>query len=791
MNVDEIYQKATQLIEAKKLEEAEGVLNQILQLEKQHFGALYSLLQLNYKKKDYKTAFDISAFALQHYPQSDALLYMHGLLHSKANQWTEAQVLWRKCIDVNPQHERALFQLGRFHKLKEEFAIAEAYFRKALVLAPDEFSTLNNLANTIQSLGQNEEAKVLLLKATTSNPENATLHYNLANIYLKLEHNEEAYISVNKSLEIEPNYADAHVLFGQLCWNKIQISKAKTAFSKALEISPNHAEAAYKLASLLRANGEVDKALLLLQKIVAHSPKDAKSIAQIGSILQHKGGINESVDFFRKAVEIEPKNAEFQFNLAQILDIKKDFAPALKHYDLSASLLPSELHVSFFHRQLLRLKMCDWAHYESTVSEMIRRVDEYSSDDSDKFALPSLTLNYFPIPQEYHLKIAQKNARLISKGVEPWINDFEAYKKESQFSKNSNKIRIGYVSPDFRDHAVGLILKDFFGLHNKEAFEIYAYALTASGDEYYENYRSTASVFRDISGFSILESAKQIYVDEIDILVDLAGNTTFSKPGIFALKPCHIQLHYMGYLDTLGADFLPYIIADEVVINDEMKPFYSEKIINLLHYCFLSDLPKSTKIVTRKDCNLPENKFVFACFNYTQKFSPDWFETCMEILKKCPDSVFWIFNNDSEIVEQNLQKEAERHGLESARLIFASSVPFDEHIARCSSADLFLDTFNYGAGLTAWAALSGGLPVLSFKGSTFLSRMTSSILQSLDLLEFICDNKTEYINKAMDFYSKGSEKLKDNLVDKITKVAGQNATLLAELENKYRLLKAK
>lgn len=782
MAIEHWFEEAIAAYHRKEFAKAEALLKQGLQNNPSHLEGLYALAQLTFNANNFKESFDVVAQGLHYYPNHAPLLYLNGLLYIKANQWDNAQLHFRKCIDVEPKHERALFQLGRYHKQKNEFAIAEAYFRKALAIDPNEYSTLNNLANTLQHFKKYEESKELLIKALKINPLIAEVNYNLGNIYLLLNDKELTEKYVCKALEINPNYVQALVSYAQILVEKDDFVGAKNHLEKAINIEPSNVEALFLYANMKFADGFKAEAKTIYKKIIQLKPDFVKAYNALAGLHQHAGEIDLARKLFEKTIEIEPNNGEYHFNIAQVNEVLKNYSKANIHYQKSYTFCAEINHVLFFHKALFDQKICNWERYEETVEELKRRIIEFTANDTQQFDLQTLTLNYFPIEQALHLALAKKNAANLEKNVKKFKIQFDDYKTSNPKNHNHTRRRIGFVSPDFREHAVGIILKDLFLYFGELDIDIYAYTLTNANDQHYAHFKATATVFKDFTGYSELEAAKEIYNDEIEVLIDLAGNTTFSKPGIFALQPVKKQVHYMGYLDTMGASFLPYTIADKIAISEEMQSGFSEQIIYLDHFAFLSPLEKSTKKFTRSDFGLPENAFVFACFNSTQKMSPDWFEACMTILKQCPNSVFWVFNNDSKEAEYNLINEAQKHEIGTDRLVFAASIPFDEHIARCELADLFLDTFNYGAGLTAWAALSGNLPVLAYQGNTFLSRMTSSILHSLGLQEYIADSKIVYIEKAISFCNHRDEKSIPSIKNTVKKIENKNKIFVKSFE---------
>jgi predicted O-linked N-acetylglucosamine transferase (SPINDLY family) len=336
---------------------------------------------------------------------------------------------------------------------------------------------------------------------------------------------------------------------------------------------------------------------------------------------------------------------------------------------------------------------------------------------------------------------------------------------------SAKKIKIGYFSPDFRNHAVMHLSADIFKMHNRDAFEVYAFSMSP---ELTEHERSNLSHLFDhyfeINELSDLEVAKKARELGIDLAVDLTGNTRDSRTGIFAHRVAPVQINYLGYTGTMAAEYYDYIIADRMVIPAEQQPFYSEKVAYMKSFMPRQmNLLPSPKPVTRAQNNLPPEGFVFCCFNKGFKFNPEVFSSWMRILKAVPLSVLW-FNNLPPETMLNLKKEATRQGVEAERLHFATySENMEEHLGRQKLAGLFLDTFPYNAHTTASDALWAGLPVVTRIGNSFASRVAASLLTAVGLPELITHTIEDYEELVISLANNPENlsalrrKLKDNI----------------------------
>jgi len=324
---------------------------------------------------------------------------------------------------------------------------------------------------------------------------------------------------------------------------------------------------------------------------------------------------------------------------------------------------------------------------------------------------------------------------------------------------SQNKIRIGYFSADFNDHAVSVLTAELFELHNKDQFEIIAFYFGANTkDEIHNRLTQSFDHFKYVRSMSDLEVAKFSRKLQIDIAVDLGGFTKNSRTGIFSYRAAPIQLSYLGYLGTMGVEYIDYLIADKTIIPQGSEHYYSEKIIYLPSYQ-VNDRKRiiSEKEFTRYELGLPESGFVFCCFNNNYKILPSTFDSWMRVLKAVEGSVLFLFA-ENQWAKHNLIKEAIARGMEPNRIIFGEALPREEYLSRYKCCDLFLDTYPYNAGTTASDALWAGLPLVTLMGESFASRVASSILSAIHLPELITSSQEEYEALAIEL-GKNPQKL--------------------------------
>jgi len=314
------------------------------------------------------------------------------------------------------------------------------------------------------------------------------------------------------------------------------------------------------------------------------------------------------------------------------------------------------------------------------------------------------------------------------------------------------KIRIGYFSADFHNHATAYLMAELFEAHDSSRFELYGFSFGPNrNDEMRQRVSSAFDRFIDVRDKSDRQVARLSRDLGIDIAIDLKGHTQDARTGIFAEGCAPVQVNYLGYPGTMGVAYIDYVIADKTVIPAESQSDFTEKVVYLPHSYQVNDSRRriSDRVFTKKELGLPESGFVFCCFNNNYKILPSTFDSWIRILKAVEGSVLWLFE-DNPTAARNLRKEAMARGVDGSRLTFAGRMPLGEHLARHQLADLFIDTLPCNAHTTASDALWAGLPVLTCMGKSFASRVAASLLKAIELPELIAHTPEEYETKAIE-----------------------------------------
>ena len=560
---------------------------------------------------------------------------------------------------------------------------------------------------------------------------------------------QEAIACFQNAIAADPNYIPPHNNLGTLLQQQNRLSEAITCYQNALKINPNSALTLTNLGSIYLIEGQLNQAEELLKRALELNPELVPALYNLGLLYKQQAKLEEAIQLFQTAAKHQRNYADAYFQLGQIWELQSQFTLAKLAYERVESLNRNAEYL-YPHIGFVKVNLCDWENYDHFVQDLINSTTQYIQEDKKGFTLAPFQLNALPIPPELSLAVAQKHAIGIEKSIA---------EKKPQFiySQKTDKLRVGYVSPDFYSHAVGRLIYQIFENHNREEFEIFGYNLLNVNDEITETIRIGCDEFRDFSQLSPLEAAEQINRDGIDILIDLAGYTGYGKPQIFAYQPAPIQASFLGYPNTMGANFIQYLLTDQWIVPPELAQYYSEEILYLPDQFIASEMEISSQPLTRAEFGLPEDSFVFCCFNRHFKITPDLFAVWMGILQQVEGSVLWLSEPTTEEVINNLHKKAAASGVAPERLIFAKKQPHPEYLARLQLADLALDTWIYSGGSTTVAALWAGVPVLTKPGLTNASRMGASICASGGLPEMIANSVQEYQQKAIDWASHPQE----------------------------------
>jgi predicted O-linked N-acetylglucosamine transferase (SPINDLY family) len=392
-------------------------------------------------------------------------------------------------------------------------------------------------------------------------------------------------------------------------------------------------------------------------------------------------------------------------------------------------------------------QICRWQELKGLSQRVIEDVDDNAPNAS---SAPLSPFSFLVLPTTTAQQQLRCALQFADRRLKPAV-ELGHKTPSNRPSDVKSKLTIGYLSADFHAHATAYLIAELFEKHDHTRFSVFGYSLGPDdGSAMRRRLANSFDRFVDVKDASFLGAAERIAADEVDILVDLKGYTKDARTQILALCPAPIQVNYLGYPGTMGAPFMDYILVDDFVVPADQQPFFSEKLVHLPGCYQVNDSQReiSSHAPSRTECGLPEEVFVFCCFNNSYKITPEMFTVWMELLKAVPGSVLWLLEGNR-FSPANLRREAEARQVAAQRLVFAPRCSMPEHLARYRLADLFLDTFPVNAHTTASDALWAGCPVLTLAGETFVSRVAGSLLRTIGLPELVTTSDDAYHAMAL------------------------------------------
>lgn len=595
---------------------------------------------------------------------------------------------------------------------------------------------------------QFKKAQNLYKKIIKQEPENFQANHLLACLNIQLKNFDYALELINKTININPSHYAPHNNLGVILKELKEYEKAIEAFKKAIKLKPNYAEAYNNLAISLKNLKLYEQAIKNFNKAIELKPNYAEAYNNLGVLFYEIENYKQALKKFEIAINLKQNYTEALLNIANLyLNIEK-YYEAYKFFNIVIKLNPNLNNSDIF---TLKTQTANWDHFDENILDLKNKI-----------------LNNKIIIKPFLNNILFDDPYLQKKNSLDFANYYGFNNKSLNKIKynNKNKIVIGYFSSDFREHAVGQLIVKLLELHNKQKFELIGFYNDIVEDDITKRIKKTFSKFYNIKNLinsKVISLAKEL---KVDIAVDLNGYTRNSRTDIFSERFCPLQISFLGYPGTSGIKNMDYLIADKILIPKNNQKYYTEKIIYLPNCYQPNDFTKLiiNKELTRDKFNLKKDQFIFCCFNNTQKINPKIFDCWANILAKVNNSVIWLLENNN-ISKENLKHEAIIRKIDPERIIFCKRVSNEEHLKRYKLADLFLDTFPYGAHTTASEALFSGLPIITIIGESFQSRVCSSLLKTVGLNELITASHKEYENLAINI-AKNHQRLKlikDNL----------------------------
>ncbi len=748
--------QAIQAFQGGNFERADSILKIVLQADAKNLPALNVLGLIKASQAKYKEASDLLGKAARIQPNDPAIQYNLAKSLYDSGSLKEAIPHHKKAVELAPNNPEAWLNYGKTLLDLSQYEQAIHSFNNALSLRPDFTKAYLNKGCALYLLHQYDEAIIHFDKVLSLKPDYAEAWLSKGLTLHEIKHFDEAIAHYDKALSLKLDYAEAWFNKGNALYFQHRYDETIALYDKALSLKPDYVEALLNKGNALYCLHQNSEAITHYDKVLSLRPENAEAWCYKGNALNQLKWFDEAIAYYDKALSLNSNYAEAWFNKGVTLNELKRFNEAIFHYDTAVS-LKKDIDWVIGDLQHMKMKICDWSGFAQAVDNLTKKVVA-NEKVSRPFPLLALSDDAF-LNKKCSEIYVQKNYPLNSAlGPNP-----RHIKKQ--------KIRIAYFSPDFRSHPVSFLTSELFEIHDRDRFEVFAFSLqkAAIEDETNLRLRKGFDRFIDVDNISDLAIAQLSRELKIDIAIDLAGPTQYSRFGIFSYRVAPIQVNWLGYPGTFGSDYIDYIVADKTLIPETHQQFYTEKVVYLPDTYMVDDSKRiaSSRVFTRQECKLPENVFIFCCFNNDYKFNPQVLDSWSRILLGTERSILWVSENN-ESFKANIKIEFEKRGIHPSRIFFAQRVELmTDHLARYSLADLFLDTHPYNAHTTALDSLKAGVPVLTLKGQSFASRVAASLLNAIGLPELITTTQEEYDALAIELGT-NHEKL-DSIKKKLAK----------------------
>jgi protein O-GlcNAc transferase len=694
---------------------------------------------------------------------AEARLGRGNVLLKARKRHEEAIAEYDQAIAAKPDLSEAW--VARGHALNELRRCDDAIvaFTQAIALDPKAAEAWLGRGNSLQALKQFKDALADYDQAIALKPDLAPAWLGRSSILAHDKRFDEASAACDRAIALNPDLPEARIAPGNILLAFNRPSEALESHERALAAMPGIAKIHTARGSALRVLNRLDEALASYERALELEPDQWAALTERANALGQFGRMNEAMAAFQRGLATYPRDAGLLTGRASVLAATSRFDAAISDFEQALAVAPYETDALCGLANAL-LQVCDWDKIEKLRPQVLALIDR---DEG----VPSMLLIRMLDDPSMHLKSARSYVR-SAVPLPPTLSP--------RAPGPAEKIRIAYLSADFRQHPVGHLLPALIERHDRKRFDVSAISFGPDdGSEIRARLIKAFDRFEDMTFKSDHDVALRLQELQVDIAVDLMGHTQFSRPSILAYRPAPINVSFLGYPGTTGADFIDYILADAVVLPFDRQHDYTEKIVHLPGSFFVRDVTTvvSPQVPSRTEAGLPEKSFVFCCFNNSYKLAAPMFKIWMRLLASVADSVLWLSRVD-DATSANLRKAAGDLGIDPDRLIFAPRVPsMADHLARHQLADLFLDTLPYNAHSTANDALWAGLPVLTNAGQAFAGRVAASMLTAVGLPELVTNSLEEYEATAKALATEPTL-----LHDVRRKLEGRQTSLLFDLD---------
>jgi protein O-GlcNAc transferase len=732
-------QLAFSLHRGGRFAEAAKLYRKIIKRNPREANALHSLGLIEAAAGNLTEAAQLMARSVSVQAANVPFMQNYATVLCQLGQFETAGTVCRKGLELDAANTYLLYVAAGVLLKRGKLDAALATFDRLLALEPGHVPGITERGTVLLELGQHDAARDSAERAIAIEPNYAEAHLNKGILLGLARQHAEALASFDTALRLNQNLPYAWSGRGNVLFDLRRLDEAGAAYERALAVQPRLAEAWLGLGNVFFDLKRFGEALAAYDKAISVQQNLAAAWLGRGNVLFDLARTDEVLAAYDKALSFEPDSAKAWAGRGNVFSILKRHGEAFAAYDKAFSRKP-DLTGLEGDRIRSRMQICDWGGLEAECDHLAQSVRDGKAATSP-FAFLGTGASgedELACARAWVAKRYPASDRPLAAGA-PYRHD---------------RIRVGYVSADLREHPVSYLVAGIFERHDRARFEITGISIgPADASPIRQRLEKSFDRFIDASALGVDDVARRIREGEIDILVDLNGFTRNARTQIFARRAAPVQVNYLGYPGTMGAGYIDYIVADPVLIPEAHRANYQEKIVRLPHSYLPHDEASraiSERRFERSEFGLPECGFVFCCFNNAFKFNPRVFASHMNILNAVEGSVLWL-SRDNDAAIGNLRKEAVAAGVDPARLVFADRLPSSsEHLARHRLADLFLDTLPYNAHTTASDALWAGLPVLTQIGETFAGRVAASLLTAIDLPELIVQTQAQFERLAVE-----------------------------------------
>ena len=744
------------------IDQAEQQYYEILKLMPRHQYALHLLGVLRYQKGRHGDAVKLIRQAIE--IQATSPMFSHLALALKAmGKLNEAEKALCDCLALAPDDPAVCANLGNLLRETGRYEEAVEYCQQAIGLKPDLMEAHNNLGLAFNELGRYKAAEASFRKAVAIRPDYAECQFNLGSALQLQGCLEEALASYERAVQIDPLLVVARFALGNIHQIQGHREDAIKQFSKVLALQPNHKEAIYNLAWALHSLARIDEAIEAYCRVLKLDPNYKPALNNLGNALLEKGKEADAAVCFRKILSIQQDDATAHCNLGVALKMAGDLTGALGCYKAALALKPDYVQ-AYSNLGVIQKDLGDLDSAVISFRYALQiRPDDIDTHSNLLFCLtqsPACTSDkYVEEARRYGSQLIKKTRPYTSWGSAPTIH-------------TKNCLRLGFVSGDLKNHPVGFFLEGLLLQLDRSRFETIAYVTSQFSDVMTERIKQNFNGWRSIAGMANEAAAQMIHKDKVDILIDLAGHTAYNRLPIFAWKPAPVQVTWLGYFASTGVPRMDYLLADERSVPVSQRPFFTEQVWRLPHtrLCFTPPLEANLLPVSQLPA-IKNGTIQFGSNQNLAKINDGVLALWSRAMKNVTGSTLRLQNKqltDAHVRTEFLQRLA-RSGIDERRVIIENPMGRGAYLQSHDKIDMILDTFPFPGGTTTCEALWMGVPTLTLKGHSLLSRQGESLMGCAGLEDWIATDADDYVKRAVLFSSDivGLEHLRQNLRPRI------------------------